>query len=288
SAVSIITYGGIAPATPGTISGSTNVCGNNTTRTYSISAVNGAATYNWSVTSGYRIVHPATGSLVTSYSGTQRSISVRFPSSGSVSNGQIRVSATSGGNCTATSGLRTKTVKFGPQTYPVTGPSTLRRYNTGRYTVSGYGITNRSWSFPSSLSPLTGTTSNSIVLEALGTSSGYVTLTYRSCGVTRSSSKYVTISNSGGGGAARGSLGEELEATISGIYPNPAVDVVTVTAGSPLKQVSVMNLLGQTMQTTPQISGREATVDVASLEAGSYLIIAVDEEGKKVHKLVVE
>ncbi|HAP63026.1 MAG TPA: hypothetical protein DCR93_27185, partial [Cytophagales bacterium] len=92
----------------------------------------------------------------------------------------------------------------------------------------------------------------------------------------------------GGGGAARGSLGEELEATISGIYPNPAVDVVTVTAGSPLKQVSVMNLLGQTMQTTPQISGREATVDVASLEAGSYLIIAVDEEGKKVHKLVVE
>ncbi|MEL6539052.1 MAG: T9SS type A sorting domain-containing protein, partial [Bacteroidota bacterium] len=168
------------------------------------------------------------------------------------------------------------------------GTSTINRTKSGRFTISGYGMTNLSWSHPSGFSPLTGLNTNSIVLEATGTGQGYVTASYRSCGVTRSASKYVQIVSSGGGGAARASLGDELEVGLSAIYPNPAVNEVTVTSTSDLKQVSVVNLMGQTLQTLSEVSGREATLNVSGLKSGSYLIIAVDAEGKQVHRLVVE
>ncbi|MEL6539051.1 MAG: hypothetical protein AAFQ98_26780, partial [Bacteroidota bacterium] len=113
-----VTYSGSTPPpVPGYISGPAAVCGNNSTHTYSISAVSGAASYAWSVGSGFQIVHPSNGSLVTSYTGPQTSISVRFPNSGSTSNGQISVAAVSGGACSSTSGASSRGVRFGPQTY---------------------------------------------------------------------------------------------------------------------------------------------------------------------------
>ncbi|HAP59201.1 MAG TPA: hypothetical protein DCR93_06750, partial [Cytophagales bacterium] len=191
SSVTYYTQIGFIPSVPSILSGSGVVCGNNSTGTYSTNSVPGATTFTWEVSPPYRIVHPITGALVSTYTGTQTSVNVRFPGSGSVSNGYIRVKANSGGNCPASSGYRTRKVEFGPQTGSMTGPSTMALTTVGRFTVSGSGLSNYSWSTPSGLSPLSGTTTNSMVAEGLSATSGYVTATYRTCGVTRSSSRYV-------------------------------------------------------------------------------------------------
>ncbi|MEL6538312.1 MAG: T9SS type A sorting domain-containing protein, partial [Bacteroidota bacterium] len=274
------------PPRPSVLQGDGDVCGNNSTLPYSTNPVSGAVAYTWEVTGPYRIVHPVTGNLVTSYTGPQTSVQVRFPSSGSAS-AQVRVSAVGGGPCGQTSASFNRTITFGPQTRPVNGPSSMAVTNTGTFNVQGTGLTSFSWSFPSGLSALSATTNSNLVVEATSATSGYVTATYRSCGVLRSSSKYVTVSGSSGGGPGFGgparpalpSLADELP-TIS-LYPNPATDMVTITAEHPLKQISVMNLVGQVIKTLDQVSGKTAEVAVNDLKAGTYYVITIDEEGSK-------
>lgn len=285
-------YGGAAPSQPGTISGIASTCNANSTATYAISPVSGASTYNWSVSSPYRIINPVTGTLVTSYSGPQTSVSVRFPSSGSVSNGYVRVSATSGGACSATSAVRSKTVKFGAQAATMSGPTTVTRFGIASYGLNGGGFSNISWSTPSGFDPLTGTNGTNLVVEVLGTSGGPVTASYQACGVTRSITKYVSVRNNGGGGPfleypRRDALEEDV-IQIEGLYPNPATEFVTLSASSELKSVVVMNLVGQVVKDAEEVSGNKATVSVVDLKSGNYFIVAVSADGRKVHPLVVE
>ncbi|HAA12074.1 MAG TPA: hypothetical protein DCE41_10400, partial [Cytophagales bacterium] len=72
------------------------------------------------------------------------------------------------------------------------------------------------------------------------------------------------------------------------LYPNPAVDEVTVRSQGFLEQVSVIDLLGQEVKTLTGLSGHEAKVSLTGLQAGTYFVVAVDTEGKKVQTLVIE
>ena len=288
-------YGGVAPAMPGTISGPTHICTPNSTSTYSISAVSGASTYTWSVPNPYKIVHPSNGSLVNSYTGTQRSISVRFPSSGSVSagsSGWIRVRANSGGACPASSSLRNKNVAFGPQYGSISGSSTLGQSGLYTFRLNGSNLTNISWTYPSGISPWGSTTSSILTVEVLGNSGGgYMRAYYKSCGVNRLASKYVTITNSSGdpGIIIPRDVVNETEAVEGvSIYPNPASDVVTITSASYLKSVTLTNVVGQTLRTATDVGGMQATLNVNGLEAGNYFVVAISEAGKQVHQLVVQ
>lgn len=289
------TYGGgVAPAQPGTISGTSATCTANGTHTYSISAVSGASTYTWEASSPYKIVHPSSGALVGSYTGTQTSVSVRFPSSGSVTNGYVRVRSNSSGACAASSSFRSKTVKFGPQNATMNGPTTVSRWGFANYSISGSNLSNVSWTAPTGFSPLGSTSgTTSVTYEIMGTTSGYVTANYTSCGVSKSAWKYVTVSTGGGGGPVleipyRGVNDEVEEIVIESIYPNPASDVVTVSSTSDLKAVYVMNVVGQTVLNVSDLAGKHANLNVGDLKAGNYFVIVISEEGKKTHQLVVE
>lgn len=282
------------PSKPSTLTGPDKVCGNNATKPYTVSAVSGAGTYHWKVTSPYLIVHPTNSALLVSeYTGTQRTIQVRFPSSGSVSNGQVQVAAVSNGNCPMKGDYISRTVVFGPISPSMTGPSSIALTNVGRFTVSGTGLTNYSWSYPSGLSPISQTNTNSIVLEGLSATSGYVTATYLTCGELRSSYRYVTVSGSSGGGPgfgnpARPALEGELDKPTPGLYPNPASNVVTLSSERPLEQVIVVNVMGQVVKSLDQITGNTASIKLTGLKAGTYFVISLDSEGKHTQQLIVE
>ena len=85
---------------PGAITGPTSICGV-TTASYSVVALSGSYTYNWSLT--------LTGWSITSGQGTN-SITVSGPATGTSSSGLVRVSATN--TCGSTSALRTMAVTY--------------------------------------------------------------------------------------------------------------------------------------------------------------------------------
>ncbi|MCC6599780.1 MAG: immunoglobulin domain-containing protein [Crocinitomicaceae bacterium] len=99
------------PATPGTISGGISVCPNSAGNIYSIAAVAGATSYNWSVPSGATITLDA---------GT--SITVTF---GATPTGNVSVSAT---NICGTSSANT----LGITTSIICSPDTFNATNTGK------------------------------------------------------------------------------------------------------------------------------------------------------------
>ena len=65
------------------------------------------------------------------------------------------------------------------------------------------------------------------------------------------------------------------------IYPNPATDIITVTAESAIRSMKVLDLNGalvQTVEITSEVA-TEWTVSIAPLKAGVYLVEMIDSEG---------
>ncbi|MEL6534969.1 MAG: T9SS type A sorting domain-containing protein [Bacteroidota bacterium] len=282
--------GGIQPPTPGPISGPTGVCGNNSTKTYSIGAVANANRYTWTVSAPYKIVHPGSGALVSSYTGTQRSINVRFPSSGSA-NGTMQVFATNTNPCPTNGGTRTLGVKFGPQFFPINGPNTVQRFGNANFSVTGFGTSNFSWTLPQGFFAGPGGSNNSsIQVGILAAQGGWIYANYKSCGVNRTSSKFVNVYTPSGGGpfVNRGANDAELEVGKMGVYPNPAQDNIVVSAIAPIQAISIVNTVGQLVKTLDDVSGIRAEIDISDLEPGSYYIMVLDEQEKQSYPLVVE
>jgi len=219
---------------------------------------------------------------------------IQFPSSGSVTNGWIEVAAISGGTCSAISPYKRLDIVFGPQTYPITGPPSIAQNSVVAFEVNGANLSNFSWSTPGGINILSGANTQRIVVEAPTVTSGNITVTYRSCGVLRSQSKYVTVSGTSGGGPGFGGfarnalLEDETVIGLASIYPNPATDEVTVTSGKPLEQVMVVNLMGQVIKQMDVVSGNTVSLKLQDLKAGTYFVIALDGEGKHTHQLVIE
>ncbi|MEL6538313.1 MAG: T9SS type A sorting domain-containing protein, partial [Bacteroidota bacterium] len=235
--------------------------------------------------SPFRIIHPVSGNLVSSYTGTELDVFVRFPNSGSVTEGKISVYASTTGPCSASSRVRNKKVNFGPQLYPLSGPETINRFDRARYILSARNISNLTWSLPSALLLRAELSNYMIEVEAVGDAVGYVTATYLTCGESRSVSQFVRVVP---GPLGRGAEEISLDLPTTSLYPNPAVDEVTINSGYLLKQVSVINLVGQTVKTISEVEDYQARLDISGLEPGTYLVVAWDTEGKKIHKLIVE
>jgi len=68
------------------------------------------------------------------------------------------------------------------------------------------------------------------------------------------------------------------------IYPNPATSELTVTAQSPINQITITNLIGQTVL-TQLYNSKQVQVDVAGLPSGVYF---VKVNGNEVRKFVKE
>lgn len=63
------------------------------------------------------------------------------------------------------------------------------------------------------------------------------------------------------------------------LYPNPVADVATVQAGSDIAAVAVYSLSGALMPVKADLAGAEATIDVAFLPAGTYIVTVRCNDG---------
>lgn len=182
-------------ATPGSISGPTNVCGASintittsgtastiygNTATYSIAAVSGATGYTWSVNGAGMVISSGQGSteIVVTYT------------LGTFSSGTISVYATGGSGCTST--LRTLNVS--KTTATISGPTIVCDLTTATYSINAPSGSNVTWMLPNWMTPATNYTinSNPIVVN-VGSGPSYQTLSVSyttSCG-TMTASQYL-------------------------------------------------------------------------------------------------
>jgi glucose/arabinose dehydrogenase len=71
------------------------------------------------------------------------------------------------------------------------------------------------------------------------------------------------------------------------VYPNPARRQATVQLPAPISRLTVRDMLGRPVLAV-QPTGLSATLDVAALRAGTYLVEAVGPAGSSTRKLVIE
>lgn len=77
----------------------------------------------------------------------------------------------------------------------------------------------------------------------------------------------------------------QLAATLK-MYPNPAKDVVTITANTTITSIDVYNLLGQNIATFNDIGANTMQVDVSSYAAGNYFVKVTADQSIETLKLV--
>lgn len=83
-----------------------------------------------------------------------------------------------------------------------------------------------------------------------------------------------------------GTLGiADNDALIVAITPNPATDIVTVSAGA-MHQTAIIDLNGRTVTTAPMTDG-SATFDVSTLARGAYFVRITGDQATIVRKLIV-
>ena len=174
------------PATPGAISGIPEVCPG-VPQTFTIAAVTGADSYNWSFPSGW------TGSS------TSNSITLT-PTAGSAQNGNLSVTA--GNDCgTSAARILAISVKPGTPSQPgafTSGPATLCPGTQGTYAVPAVtGATEYIWTLPPGFSSSNLTTSTpSLAVTAGNSGSGNITVkATNDCGTGSTQSFAIAISD---------------------------------------------------------------------------------------------
>jgi PKD repeat protein len=170
------------PAAPGTVTGSSTACSSSPGNVYSIGAVSGATSYNWTV--------PA-GSSITSGQGTT-SVIVTFGST----SGNISVTAVNGcGSSTAT--LFPVSLNSAAPATPgsVSGPSAICQGTTGNtYSIAAVsGATNYTWTVPAGTTITSGQGTTSITVSA-GSIGGTISVTASSsCGTSSASTFTMSV-----------------------------------------------------------------------------------------------
>jgi len=71
------------------------------------------------------------------------------------------------------------------------------------------------------------------------------------------------------------------------VYPNPATEVINVTASSDITSIEVLNYLGQTVYNKQNVDSKTARVNVASMLNGVYFVKVTTTEGIRTVKVTV-
>ena len=193
--ISIAFTNSVSLATPATLTGPTSLC-SLTAGTYTVSAVTGATSYQWTLPTG--VTSTAGPSPITT---TGTSLSVSFASSGAIS-GNISVVAL---NTCTTSSAKTLAISNTVATpASVTGPTNICGITSGTYTVSAVtGATGYIWTLPTGVtsaagpSPITTSTNTLTVTYAGGLTSGTITVAAKNACIA-SSTVSISFITSGG------------------------------------------------------------------------------------------
>lgn len=85
-----------------------------------------------------------------------------------------------------------------------------------------------------------------------------------------------------------GCLGnEEFVANVIKLYPNPVVDIVTISSTEIMTNLEVINMLGQIVF-SKSINENETTIDMSRYSSGSYIVRVSIEEKTKTFKVIKE
>ncbi|MBK9423969.1 MAG: T9SS type A sorting domain-containing protein [Bacteroidetes bacterium] len=264
SAARCKTVSSTLPLTPGNISGaSTGVC--NQTITYSVPALSGVTSYNWTA---------PIGATVVSGQGTN-TVDISYPNG--FSNGQLCVTAQNGCGTSAARCINIKGVPASPGV--ISGPVTVCTGEQGlTYSIAAmFGASSYTWVVPAGSSIIAGQGTASIIVD-WGTISGLVTVTAtNSCGVsgTRTLNVIVNCKLSG----------NEIPGVLVNAYPNPVASELTVEVSSEkandyaleLTDVSGRIVYSGQMNTTGGM--KTTTVDVSTLSKGMYMLTVRSNDG---------
>jgi gliding motility-associated-like protein len=176
-----------APATPGTISGTTTQCPGLTGQAYSISAVTNATTYTWAVPTGWSIT------------GGQGTTAITVTTGSAGQNGNISVTA---GNTCGTSAARNLAVTVSPgapaQPGSIVGTTTQCPGLTGQaYSISAVtNATTYTWAVPTgwSITGGQGTTAITVTTGSAGQNGNISVTAGNSCGISAARTLAVTVS----------------------------------------------------------------------------------------------
>lgn len=243
------------PAQPGNIAGqATNLCGGGTFN-YSITAVAGALSYNWTI--------PAGCSIITN---TGTAISLSVPSN--FVSGTLSVSATNG--C-GTGTARSVTMTRQPSTPSViTGPTTVCPSTSGlAYSVTNVAGLTYNWTLPSGATIVSGAGTNAITAN-WGTVAG--TITVRAANAcTTSSSRTLSVTLI----ACRPAFEEETVQPEFTLYPNPGTGQYSLSIkGLEGKgNIRVYNMLGSLVKEVQSEELSQLTqLNLMEQPSGAYLL----------------
>ena len=254
------------PSTPVAINGpATGIC-NAQQIVYSIAAVSGAASYNWTVPTGASILSgQGSTSITVNFSGT-------LGSNSSCGSASVCVRAS---NSCGNSGYRCLALSIAPATpASITGPNLMNTQQVATFSISAVSnATSYLWTVPSGWVILNGQGTTTASIRA-GATSGNITVTaVNACGTSASSKKTVSVN------CVRSSILD------FNVWPNPAKDFITMnTFMMENYQIEIFNTIGQLML----VERNKIEIDVTTLSSGVYIVRLFDTENYYTTRLVIE
>jgi len=257
-----------APATPGTISGSTvGLCGA-TAAQYSVVPVSGATTYTWTA---------PTGAVITGGQGTNV-ITVNFAGASNSSCGTSSTISVKASNSCGTSSTKTLTIGLRPaKATAINGSATACKLSVVTYSVTPIaGATSYTWTVPTGWVIQAGQGTANVTIKT-GTCSGSIGVTANSiCGNNGSFTKSITLSNCARYAEDNSASEEEITSVDNiSVYPNPGFGEYTIVTPS-LDETSVVSVYAMDgrLVSTLNVPAQSKTIELHlnDVAKGIYLV----------------
>jgi hypothetical protein len=254
------------PATPSTMTGQTsNLCGGGQF-TYSITAVTGATSYQWTVPSGCSIVTNNGNSIVMS-----------VPSNFTTGTLSVRAYNSCGG-----SSLRSASLTRLPSTpASITGPASVCPNQVGvNFTTPAVTGVTQLWATPAGVTITAGQSTTSMTCN-WGTAAGSVTVrSVNACGQSAALSKSVSLAT-----CMDEDNGDVLRDITLEAYPNPSNGSFVIRSND-AGEYYLMNSIGQTVEVVKLNAANYFRYEISGLSAGVYFITG-NVNGKTITERVV-
>ena len=254
----------ILPA-PSTIIGPVDGLCNATNVTYSVTPINGASSYNWTLPIGFTI---------TSGAGTN---SITVDVSSSFTTGSVAVAAV---NACGAGLARSITVKAVPGIpAAISGPVTSCVSSVQNYSTQPViGAVSYTWTVPGGavINNGQGTKNIDITYGSVASSTGIITVkASNTCGISNVRVLSVKTTNCPRAGSTSG--------LIINLNPNPTTGLLNIESNEAIKQIEVFDMLGKLVLTY----GNEKQIDLSNLNSGLYLIRFTSENGVEQRRVEV-
>ena len=259
---------------PGSISGTTEVCAGDNAIGYSVTPMEDAATYYWTIPSGADIIDgEETASILVNYYEN-------------ASSGELSVQAENICGLSSVSTINIDVNHLPDNPGIINGENAVIEGSAYTYYVEDVnGAESYNWILDPSWNLQSGEDSNEIdILFPLGAQSGILSVNaVNTCGNSELSSLEIDIIPLG--------IDDMVKTNDILIYPNPSKRLINISLNTSLRHdltITVNSLSGKLIYTTQMKSQeKQMTIDLKELPAGSYLMSLENADIKKMFKIVL-